>query len=258
LGKPYQTEHERVIDWIKSLDLAEIFPGILPEEIVFLLDRGYDNKKVQKAILSTGCHFIVGIKSGRAIMQESKKSSISINELFRNTRKIGKKETIDTTASGRKKRAKQQSARTLHGNLKGVETPVKLVSLVKRNKDRFFLACSDFSLSTEAIVRMYKRRWDIEIFHKDIKSHLGLEDLGLEKFEAIHSHVCLVLIGYLLAKQTAPQDLWGASISKLLSRHRCDQRARIFEGILHLTNRFRAIQSIKKHCFEEKIRKRAA
>ena len=54
------------------------------------------------------------------------------------------------------------------------------------------------------IVIAYRLRWDIEIFHKQIKMFPGLEDIAAKHFNSLISHVHLVYCAYILLTQPPP------------------------------------------------------
>lgn len=66
-------------------------------------------------------------------------------------------------------------------------------------KDWLALICTDMSLSEEEIIRIYGKRWDIEVFFKTCKSflNLGSEYHGLS-YDALTAHVALVFTRYML------------------------------------------------------------
>lgn len=61
------------------------------------------------------------------------------------------------------------------GWLKGVSFPVKLARQVFTNKDDstgiLYLACSKLDAQWDEITTTYKRRWQVEVFHKSLKSN---------------------------------------------------------------------------------------
>jgi hypothetical protein len=62
--------------------------------------------------------------------------------------------------------------------LKGLDIPVLLVKQVFKNKDGsegiLYLACSDKALDYPKITELYQKRWNVETYHKSIKSNTGL------------------------------------------------------------------------------------
>lgn len=59
------------------------------------------------------------------------------------------------------------------------------------------LVCSDPDKSPEWIVEAFELRWQVEIFFRELKSELGLEDFQGTDFCAFERHVDLVLLGFL-------------------------------------------------------------
>ncbi|MBK8203509.1 MAG: transposase [Bdellovibrionales bacterium] len=196
LKEEYKTEPERIMEYLSNVNWQELLPGVKPEEIVVLSDSGYDNKKLQRFFISQGWDFVGSIKKSRSVKTLTQYWQ-SVSDLFRRTRKIGPWQTVRHQAGGGKKR-RESRIRTLVGYLKGVNHEVRLVSAIKPNGERLFLACSRTKIEPGAITRAYRSRWRVEIFHRDVKSYLGLEDAGLEKFDAIHAHVLWVYCVYLL------------------------------------------------------------
>ena len=58
--------------------------------------------------------------------------------------------------------------------------PAKVVYVRNRNKRNEYLCLisTDVSLSEEEIIRIYGKRWDIEVFFKVCKSYLNLSKIG--------------------------------------------------------------------------------
>lgn len=62
--------------------------------------------------------------------------------------------------------------------LKGLDFQVLLTKQVFKNKDDsegiLYLACSDIELTNEQITTIYQKRWNVEVFHKSIKSNTSI------------------------------------------------------------------------------------
>jgi len=50
--------------------------------------------------------------------------------------------------------------------------------------------------SDKSLLSLLLERWKIEVWHRDAKQHLGLEDCQVRKFGAIQKVVCAVLVAY--------------------------------------------------------------
>lgn len=74
-------------------------------------------------------------------------------------------------------------------------------------KDWLALICTDTTLSEEEIIRIYGKRWDIEVFFKTCKSflNLGSEYHGLS-YDALTAHVALVFTRYMLMSVAKRND----------------------------------------------------
>jgi hypothetical protein len=78
-------------------------------------------------------------------------------------------------------------------------TPVKLVFVRNRKKrgDWLVLLSSDTALANEEIVRLYGRRWDIEVFFKMAKQHLKLsKEIQSRDFDSLIAHTSIVFMRY--------------------------------------------------------------
>jgi len=82
--------------------------------------------------------------------------------------------------------------------LKG-EVPAKLVFVRdRRKKDWLALLSTDTDLADEDIVRIYGKRWDIEVFFKMAKQHLKLaKEIQCRDFDALIAHTSIVFMRYM-------------------------------------------------------------
>src|SRR6201993_2573375 len=65
-GLAYQSEHERVVAYLRTLDLEDYIGAYDRREVLVLADSGYDNKKIEKAIADKGWHFIIAPSKTRS------------------------------------------------------------------------------------------------------------------------------------------------------------------------------------------------
>ena len=89
--------------------------------------------------------------------------------------------------------------------------PVRLVFVRNRNnrKDWLVLVTTDMSLTEEEVIRIYGKRWGIEVFFKVCKNYLRLEkDCCALSYDAMTAHVSIVFTGYmfLAVKQRESKD----------------------------------------------------
>lgn len=84
-------------------------------------------------------------------------------------------------------------------NQNGKLMKVKLVFIKNRNKKSDYLAIlsTDINLEDAEIVRIYGKRWGIEVFFKMIKSCLKLtKEVELRSYEGIVAHISIVMFRY--------------------------------------------------------------
>jgi hypothetical protein len=68
----------------------------------------------------------------------------------------------------------------------------------KRKKDWLALLSTDTNLADEDIVRIYGKRWDIEVFFKMAKQHLKLaKEIQCRDFDALIAHTTIVFMRYM-------------------------------------------------------------
>ena len=79
------------------------------------------------------------------------------------------------------------------------EVAAKLVFVRdKRKKDWLALLSTDTELADEEVVRIYGKRWDIEVFFKMAKQHLKLtKEIQCRDFDALIAHTSIVFMRYI-------------------------------------------------------------
>ena len=77
--------------------------------------------------------------------------------------------------------------------------PAKLVFVRdRRKKDWLVLLSTDICLADDEIVRIYGKRWDIEVFFKMAKQHLKLaKEIQCRDFDALIAHTSFVFMRYM-------------------------------------------------------------
>ena len=160
-------------------------------------------KKIENCIIEKGWDFIVSLKSSRSVKSShsKEKSWRSVAYMFRSTRKQSLWKSVHIKRDG-KRRRKRIRARKPTGYLKGVKGREMALVCSEKSKGegrrRRYLACSRANVCTSMVIQLYKIRWRVEIFHRDVKVLFGLEDVSGKAFEAVEAHVHLVYSAYIL------------------------------------------------------------
>ena len=85
----------------------------------------------------------------------------------------------------------------VQGWIKGLDFPVLLLRQVFTNQDgstgTLYLACSDLTCDGAAIEAIYQKRWNVEIFHKTLKSHAALAKSPTKRVRTQSNH-CFMAI----------------------------------------------------------------
>lgn len=69
----------------------------------------------------------------------------------------------------------------------------------KNKKDWISFICTNMELSPEEIIRIYGKRWQIEVFFKTCKSYLNLiGECNSLSYDALTAHVAIVFARYLM------------------------------------------------------------
>src|SRR5438128_11505307 len=67
----YQSEHERVVAYLRTLDLEDYIGAYDRREVLVLADSVYDNKKIEKVIADKGWNFIIALRKTRSVTSEA-------------------------------------------------------------------------------------------------------------------------------------------------------------------------------------------
>jgi hypothetical protein len=211
-GLTYHSEHERLVDYLKALDLEAYLGAYDRREVVVLTDSGYDDKKIEHAIAAKGWNFIIALGKTRSVKStalslSSPKSKhwLPVDTFFRRHRRL-KWDTVRLQTKGNKRTRMDLRIRHATGYLRHVGQ-VELVCSERRNRPdgrRKYLACNDLRATPHQIVTGYCLRWEVELWHKCVKQNLGFEDVATHGFDAVVSHVHWVYCAYILLYMSPP------------------------------------------------------
>jgi len=251
----YISENKAIVNYLNKLDLCQYIGPHHSSEVVVLADSGYDDKKIEKAIINKGWKFIFALTKSRTVksLRENTNSKESVDwskvfEFFKNHR-WAKWQTIRVPTNSPKRKRMEFRIRQIFGFLRHVGKVQLICSEFKKRPDgrRKFLACSDLNVKARLIIIAYRLRWIIEIFHKQVKMFLGFEDIAAKHFESVVSHVHWVYCAYILLGLSPS---WISGKTTLLSEKQRHVRA-IFDTqeksrIMQLLSQFGGIERYKE------------
>lgn len=147
-----------------------------------LMDSWFSFPAVVRSLMGL-IHVICMVKNTSKVFYELAGQSLTLSQIYRKLRKRRGKAKIKgsvVVGIGEGKRGRLVFVRSRRGGTKWLA-----------------LLCTDLSLPDEEVVRIYGKRWDIEVFFKMAKHYLKLDsEIQVRDFDAILAHSTIVLIRY--------------------------------------------------------------
>lgn len=176
--------------------------GIKGKTVLF--DSWYFSRQLTKFIEGLGPDWITEARSNRALLIGGKSVTLSNfvaslpNEAFQPVEVEGKTCFVFSKVVFMRKQGRVRLV-VLHGR-------------PDRSDEPKFLVTNRSEWRPGGIIRVYLRRWSVEVFYRDCKQHLGFEDYRLRSATAIRRHWGLVLLAYTIleisrCQSRALQDL---------------------------------------------------
>jgi hypothetical protein len=100
----------------------------------------------------------------------------------------------------------------------GESIPAKVVYVRNRNKRKEYLCLisTDTTLDEDEIIRIYGKRWDIEVFFKVCKSYLRLsKECNALSYDAITAHTAIVFTRYMMLSLESRESNDNRSLGEL-------------------------------------------
>ena len=142
-----------------------------------LMDSWFSSEENFDFITGKGKHFIAALKDNRLI---------ALSEEDRQNKRFVRVDELDFP---------EQT--TVRGWLKGYAKEVLLVRQVFKIKDGstgiLHLVCSDLTCDYDAITTTYKKRWQVEVFHKSLKSNANLAKSPTRTLRTQSNHVFMAI-----------------------------------------------------------------
>lgn len=161
------------------IDAKRFFRG----KLTVLVDAWYACAPVLNPIREAGWTFIAAIKRNRIVKLDGKRTSIG--HLAKGPRRY---KTIRVSKKKRFKVAKRVI------QLKKIG--VVLLFISKSKEGTRFIITNDLNMTEFQMVKLYGQRTWIEVFHKEIKQHLGFGEMFMRSWEGVQTHWTLVGIAY--------------------------------------------------------------
>ena len=167
-GKGQPTQVDLAVDLIAQA--AGHLKGL---DVVVVADAFFFAKKVLRAVKAAGFHYVIACK-GNTVLRDG----ANLQTLSKGIRLHGQCVTLPSSKGERSK--KYSVARRQYALRCGGTQTVVFSRLYRKRRARLKFLVSDLQdAKTAEIVRLYARRWDIELFFRDAKLYLGLDDYRL-------------------------------------------------------------------------------
>ncbi|MEQ8156432.1 MAG: transposase, partial [Clostridiaceae bacterium] len=97
-------------------------------------------------------------------------------------------------------------------------TPARVIYVRNKNKKKDYLALitTDLTISEEEVIRIYGKRWDIEVFFKVCKSYLKLgKECNSLSYDAMTAHAAVVFTRYMMLAVENRQTLDNRTLGEI-------------------------------------------
>ena len=151
-----------------------------------LFDTWFSSPAQLIAVKNLGLDSIALIKKSSRIYYEYEGKQLSIKKIF---------------GICKKRRGRSKYLLSVNVMVGKEKLPAKIVCVrnKKNKKDWIAFICTNPELSEEEIIRIYGKRWQIEVFFKTCKSYLNLiSECHSLTYDALTAHVAIVFARYLM------------------------------------------------------------
>lgn len=170
----------------------------LPKDSVVVMDRGYQSFKLFWEWTTSQIYFVTRLK------ETINYNIIAENDLPKEgAEHIMKDEIIEPTET--------ESRKEYPGQLRRIA-----VYDQKQNRT-IVLLTNNFSWTAETVAELYKQRWSVEIFFKELKQHLKINSFIGTSENAMWIQIWTALITILLLKYLKEKAKYGWNLSNLIS-----------------------------------------
>ena len=169
------------------LDLVKAAQGAGLSAKYVLFDSWFSSPKTITALKNDcGLDTVAMIKKSSRIKYDYQGNRLNIKEIY---------------GKNRKRRGRSRYLLSVEVTIGEEAIPARIVCVRNKSKKKDWLAIisTDISLTEEEVIRIYGKRWDIEVFFKSCKSYLGLvKECRSLSYDALTAHVSIVFTRYMM------------------------------------------------------------
>lgn len=184
-GKRRKQSRRKATDVMLELLRAAVQSGLTAKYVLF--DSWFASPKTITAIKKReNLDVIAMIKKSSKVKYSYQGKQLNIKEIY---------------SQNRKRRGRSKYLLSIEVTVGEEAVPAKIVCVRNKSRKKDWLAVisTDTALSEEEIIRIYGKRWDIEVFFKSCKSYLHLvKECRSLSYDALTAHVSLVFTRYMM------------------------------------------------------------
>ena len=204
-GKRRKQSRRKATEVMIDLLKAARSSGISAKYVLF--DSWFSSPKTITA-LKTDCELdtIAMVKKSSKIKYGYQDGKYNIKEIYKQSKK---------------RRGRSKYLLSVDVTVGDEAIPAKIVCVRNKGKRKDWLAIisTDTTLSEEEIIRIYGKRWDIEVFFKTCKSYLHLvKECRSLSYDALTAHVSIVFVRYMMLAVTQRCNTDDKTICELFYR----------------------------------------
>lgn len=200
-----------------------------------LFDSWYSKKQIIRISRFKSRRVICGLKSDRKFSSTPKEWS-KIREFVDDSQ--SKHILIDE---------KEYHIQSMVGRIKASKGKVLISRQVFTDSisKHFYIFSSDKSLTEVEILRLYHIRWNIEVFHRDVKQNLGFHPF-VRKEKAIVRHSIFVTLAYAVLKIFMLFNNFDMTIGECISYLRESNYSNFIKEIVEIEDRSERLQAFQE------------
>jgi hypothetical protein len=196
----YYTEFQSKIEL--AIGQIERFPRLYGKTGVVLADSWYNSKELINKALDRGFHAIIGMKNNRKLKLKDESRSLKLGSLIKELDEesshlvtVGENTYRTWRYSAKLSGIDQEWVTVLICQKLGFETDEDGNQKAKWS-DHITLMATDEEMSEYTILKLYEKRWKIEVFYKFSKESLGMEKSQTRRVRTLLRFLILLFFSY--------------------------------------------------------------
>jgi hypothetical protein len=193
------------------LEMLKAVKGTAAAAKYVLFDSWFSSPSALLSVSAIGFHIVTRLKNNENYRYHYCGKTLSISQIYK---------------ANRKRRGKSRYLLSVLVDVQHKDftatVAAKLVYVRDRaNKKKWIaLLSTEVSLTEDEVIELYGKRWDIEVYHKMIKSYLRLaKEFQTRSFDAMTAHTAVVLTRYMLLSLENRENKDTRSFGELFYDH---------------------------------------